>query len=243
MQGWQPRGVEYLDNPKYTYLSAWIVSGKSVGDSMAKMVFWDPVENWRRGSHQPVWIGPVLLVIPATGCSALPVRTVEVTRMVREIMVVNQLEVVLATATLAPSPATPNPQASQASACSCYPTPSPTLTRWSAQRVLQAFQSAGLEVADPRPMTADDWGLVPRLAAEGTRYFTPSVCSDFGGRIMSFASQEDLNIVRDYYDQMASYSSVLLSWIFVRDNILVQINATMPRENAAQYETTLEQHQ
>lgn len=110
---------------------------------------------------------------------------------------------------------------------------------WDTQQVVVAFLAAGLEVSNPRPMTFDDYGLVPMLAAQGTRFLIPSVRPDSGGRIMSFANEEDLTIVRDYYLQMATFGAVLFSWVFVKDNILVQINGALPEETARQYEAVL----
>ncbi len=57
---------------------------------------------------------------------------------------------------------------------------------------------------------------------------------------MSFASEKDLTIVQNYYAQMGRFSAVLYSWIFVKNNILVQINGELPEENARMYEAALE---
>jgi hypothetical protein len=104
---------------------------------------------------------------------------------------------------------------------------------------LDAFLAAGLEVSNPRPMISDDYGLVPMLVVEGTRFFISSICADCGGRIMSFANEEDQVIVRDCYSQMGRFSAILFSWVFERDNILVQLNGELAEANARMYEAAL----
>jgi hypothetical protein len=96
-----------------------------------------------------------------------------------------------------------------------------------------------LEATDSRPMISDDYGLVPMLSMDGIRFYIPSICSDCGGRIMSFADAEKLQIVRDYYGQMGRFSAVLFSWVFVKDNILVQLNGELPEADARKYEGAL----
>lgn len=106
-------------------------------------------------------------------------------------------------------------------------------------KVVQAFKSAGLEAENPRAMTKDDYGLAPMAAKEGTRFFIPSLGENSGGRIMSFASQEDLERTRKYYDDLGKSSAAFFSWVFVKDNILVQINGSLPEEKAKRYEKAL----
>ena len=162
-------------------------------------------------------------------CGFPIVRTVEVTRVVRQTVVVNQLLTIVVTAT--PASGNPTPISSLASH---------RFIVWDTQQVLEAFQSAGLEVSHPRPMTSDDYELVPMLAVDGKRFFIPSICSDCGGRIMSFANPDDLAIVGDYYAQMGRVSTILFSWVFVRDNILVQLNGELPEATARLYESALD---
>jgi hypothetical protein len=78
------------------------------------------------------------------------------------------------------------------------------------------------------------------LAIEGTRFFIPSVCADCGGRILSFSTKKDLTIVQDYYAQMARFGAVLASWVYVKDNILLQINGELPEAGAQKYAKVLE---
>jgi hypothetical protein len=161
-------------------------------------------------------------------CAAPAIQTVEVTRIIQQTVVVTRLIELVITATYGP------PGSAQSSTL----TPSPFVV-WDAQQVLDAYLAAGLEVSNPRPMIADDYGLVPMLSLDGVRFYIPSICSDCGGRIMSFADAEKLQIVRDYYGQMGRFSAVLFSWVFVKDNILVQLNGQLPEANAGEYEAAL----
>lgn len=180
--------------------------------------------------HLPVKIIVICLIFLAllSGCSYPFVQTVEVTRVVPQTVVVTELLVIVETAT---------PGSMEPTLAAITPQP---FIKWTTQQVEDAFLAAGLEVSNPRPMTTDDYGLVPMLAVEGTRFFIPSICADCGGRIMSFANQEDLTIVQNYYAQMGRFGAVLFSWVYIKDNILVQINGELPEENALMYQAALE---
>ncbi len=192
----------------------------------------------KQGSHLPGLVR-FLLILPIllSSCASSAIQTVEVTRVVHETVIVNQLLEVIITTTPIPAASTINPNLTP-EACACIPTTPPFIV-WNTQQVVNAFTAAGLEVENTRPMTADDYGLVPMLAVEGTRFFIPSVCADCGGRILSFTSEKDLTIVRDYYAQMGKFGAVLFSWVFIRDNILVQINGELPEATARLYEQAL----
>lgn len=169
----------------------------------------------------------LICIVLLTGCGYPVIQTVEVTRVVKQTVVVTELLAIVVTATPSGG-STP------------MPTSSHPFMVWDTQQVVDAFMAAGLEVSNPRQMTTDDYGLVPMLATQGIRFFVPSVCSDCGGRIMSFTNEEDLIIVKDYYAQMARFGAVLFSWVFIKDNILVQINGELPEETARMYEVALE---
>ncbi len=174
-----------------------------------------------------IGIGVICLAL-LSGCIYPLVQTVEVTRVVPQTVVVTELLVIVETST-------PGNLEPTAAATTAQP-----FIKWTTQQVVDAFLAAGLEVNNPRPMTTDDYGLVPMLAVEGTRFFIPSICTDCGGRIMSFANQEDLTIVQNYYAQLGRFGAVLFSWVYIKDNILVQINGELPEENARMYLVALE---
>lgn len=119
------------------------------------------------------------------------------------------------------------------------PTPTPAYIRWQTEQVVEAFQAAGLEVDSPRPMTADDYGLAP-MAYEGTRFLIPSVCGECGGRIMSYDSPAKLEAGRQYYNELKNASAAFFSWVYVKGNILVQINGELPHDQAQRYSDVLD---
>lgn len=111
--------------------------------------------------------------------------------------------------------------------------------KWTSSQATEAFVAAGLEAENLTPMTKDDYGMAPLVAVEGTRFFVPSICDDCGGRVMAFDSQEDLDAVKEYYVKLGEGSALFFSWVFVKDNLLVQINGDLPEEQARQYEAAL----
>lgn len=107
--------------------------------------------------------------------------------------------------------------------------------KWKVAQVESAFKSARLEFATPRAMTSDDYGSVPRVAKEGVRFFIPSLGGQKGGRIYTFRTAIDLQTVQQYY----SSQSGTPPWIFIKDNILVQIHSDLPENRANQYKSAL----
>jgi hypothetical protein len=77
-------------------------------------------------------------------------------------------------------------------------------------------------------------------AKEAIRFLIPSLCADCGGRLYSFTSAENLELMRSYYVRLGEASAILFSWVFVRDNLLVQINGSLPEAQARKYEAALQ---
>jgi hypothetical protein len=175
----------------------------------------------------------ILLVGMIASCSPAPIPTqelIEVTKIVEQTVIVTQLvtELVLVTAT--PEPHTPTPE----------PTPTSNYAKWTSQQVVDVFKSAGLEAESTTVMTKDDYGMAPMVAVEGTHFYIPSLCSDCGGRIFSFDNPEDQASMKSYYDELAKASALFFSWVFEKDNILVQINGDLEEVKANQYKAVLE---
>ncbi len=111
--------------------------------------------------------------------------------------------------------------------------------KWTSAQVVDAFRDAGLDVGNPRPLTKADYGLAPYVGKEGTRFFIPSLGSDRGGRIISFENAEELARLQKYYVDAGKASAAISSWVYVRDNVLVQINGSLPEDRARRYEDAL----
>jgi hypothetical protein len=110
----------------------------------------------------------------------------------------------------------------------------------SSSHAVEVFKRAGLEVGETWPMKKPkDYGLGPTVAIEGTRFLIPSLGEDKGGRVLSFSSKEDLEKSRRYFDELGKASAAFWSWLYVKDNLLLQINGELPEEKAKQYEQAL----
>jgi hypothetical protein len=120
------------------------------------------------------------------------------------------------------------------------PTATPVFEVITPEQVIAAFKAAGLEAENPMPMTPADYGLAPMVATKGIHILIPSMCSDCGGRIFSFANSADREIMADYYNKFARASAALFSWVFEQNNILVQINGDLPQTQAMKYKQVLD---
>lgn len=140
---------------------------------------------------------------------------------------------------IAAGSSTSTPPTSTTSSAGTTPTaPATTFNKWTVAQAQSAFKTAGLEFANPRPMTNEDYGNVPRVAKEGLRFFLPSLGGQKGGRVYSFSTATDLQTVRQYYESGQS-GAAAKPWIFVKDNILVQISGDLPESRANQYKNAL----
>lgn len=128
--------------------------------------------------------------------------------------------------------------------------------KWTIDQVVEAFNAAGLPCEEVREMIEEDYrlegkvcpvgldlttklGPPPMEALEGSRFFASSVCNSCNGRILSFASREDLEELRDWYIGRGQEFCIFESWLYEKDNILVQISGDMPEDMAGQYEAVL----
>jgi hypothetical protein len=149
-----------------------------------------------------------------------------------------------ASASLIASASTPSPQDSISLAppalqnsSAITPTAATGLKQWTTAQVLAAFKAARLEAANPRPMSQEDYGQVPMVATEAIRFFVPSLGGTKGGHVYSFATDADLETVRKYYQNGSGAAKP--PWIFVRDNILVQLNGELSSAQAQRYQSAL----
>lgn len=121
------------------------------------------------------------------------------------------------------------------------PTTEPTTESASAVTVAQvaeALQASGVEVGEVREMTIEDYGMAPK-ADEGLRFLLPGLGDDKGGRIMLYEDPEVLERARDYYVELGQQSAMLYSHVFVLENILVQVNGTLPQDQADMLESAI----
>lgn len=105
-------------------------------------------------------------------------------------------------------------------------------------KVIQAFKDAGLEAENTSTLTKEDYGVAPYVCA-GTRFLIPSIGVDKGGRVFQCDNDKDRDALVSYYTELGKVSAAFYSWVYVKDNIVVQINGDLPEETASQYETAL----
>lgn len=146
------------------------------------------------------------------------------------------LPALLLLAGCSPASSPPAQNTPPSSAVSPAPTAEP-FAKFKVEQAVKALQDAGLEVKDPRPYTTDELhkSPVPLTMKEAVRFLVPSVCNDCGGRVFSFDSPDDLEQVKRYYEGLGRASGVLSSWVFVKENILIQINGRLPEAKAKKY--------
>jgi hypothetical protein len=56
---------------------------------------------------------------------------------------------------------------------------------------------------------------------------------------LNFANSEALATSQSYYVELGARKAAYFSWVFVKDNILVQINGQLEETRARQYEQAL----
>ena len=189
------------------------------------------IDRWKAlPKRTRTWILIIAIIILLYLCSMLTSCTPQIQEVIvtqihtQQVEVTREIEVtrfVVVTATLPP------------------PTPTSTFQRWSYQQAQQAIMNAGLEFENVREMTTDDYGLAPMNALEGYRFIIPSLCADCGGRLYIFDDPQKLCQMKEYYDGLAEVSAMFFSWVFVQDNVLIQISGDLPEAQALQYQQAL----
>ena len=116
-------------------------------------------------------------------------------------------------------------------------TPTPSIRRWGAPHIVRAIRAARLECEDTHPLTAEEYGAIPALAAEGIRFSTPSLCPDCGGLVLSFDNPNHLETTKMYF--IETNHPAAPAWVFVKDNILLQLSGQIPESQALEYGNVL----
>ena len=104
--------------------------------------------------------------------------------------------------------------------------------------LIAAFKSAGLEAESPYQMGHQDYGLAPYVCY-GVRFLIPSLGLDKGGRLFVCADPGEQAALAGYYQAFGKGSAAFFSWVFVKGNVIVQINGDLEEATARQYESVL----
>lgn len=116
--------------------------------------------------------------------------------------------------------------------------------KWTSADVLDAFERAGLEVENVRPMEPTDYGLGPKLTTEGVRFYMPSMEKDptgkeTSGRILIFESAKDVAKTSSFYEDLGKENALFFTWVFTKDNVLLRLDRSVPEVHAREYEAIL----
>ncbi|MCA9902806.1 MAG: hypothetical protein KC547_03025 [Anaerolineae bacterium] len=124
-------------------------------------------------------------------------------------------------------------------ACTQEPPP-PPFERYEAQQVIDALNAAGATVQAPvqdlvvgrnAPSTFNNRIVfeIPRIAPDG-------------GQILTFRTQADLQAWQDYITGLRNDPNTRRSvtYVFVKDNVMLQLNANLTNAEATQYQSALE---
>jgi hypothetical protein len=87
-------------------------------------------------------------------------------------------------------------------------------------------------------MTKQEYGQAPQVC-NGTRFLIPSLGPDNGGRVFICSDAGDRAALTGYYNGLAAMGSIYVSWVFVKGNVVVQINGMLPDETARKYEAAI----
>ena len=105
--------------------------------------------------------------------------------------------------------------------------------------VITAFRSAGLMAEVIQGASKDERdGLSPFMVID-TRRFRISANDEEMGMVLSFANRYDMEQLKNYYLRLNRSLPQFGSWLFVKDNILLQINHEVPESKARAYAAVL----
>jgi hypothetical protein len=109
---------------------------------------------------------------------------------------------------------------------------------WRAPDVFRSLQATGLDVeALPGGKKNDELGM--SVHVDEIRFRTHAGTILVGGIILTFDSEDDLVQMMNYYRMLGQALPAAKSWVFSRDNVLIQINGDLPAEQAKRFEEAL----
>lgn len=106
--------------------------------------------------------------------------------------------------------------------------------------VIAAFHSAGLDAEVVRGTTKDERDGFSTGMVVDARRFRISDKEGEMGMVLCFESPGDLAQMRNYYQRLNRALPQFGSWLFVKDNVLLQINHEVPEQTARAYAAVLE---
>ncbi|MEP7294178.1 MAG: hypothetical protein ABI835_20490 [Chloroflexota bacterium] len=131
-----------------------------------------------------------------------------------------------------------------ASACSVLnPPPQPTaipFQRLSAEAVFNAFARAGLQMQNPEKNTDVQGRGAPTEFSDRYLFEIPRI-APAGGQVIVFANADQLQAWQDYIERLRGDSSTRrdVVYVYVKDNIMLQLSASLTNQEASAYRDAL----
>jgi hypothetical protein len=126
-----------------------------------------------------------------------------------------------------------------ASALANYYTPADLFAQWQTADVLSALQASELNV-EVLPSGKKDGELGMFIPVEEKRFRVHIDGKDADGVILTFYSKDDLVKMENYYQELGQALPRFKSWVFVTDNVLLQINGNLPENQAVRFEQAVD---
>ena|SRR5918999_1565369 len=107
--------------------------------------------------------------------------------------------------------------------------------------IVAAFRDNDLPVGDSYPVEdLAGWNSspIPKTHEQGTHFDIPGHGKGYGGQVFVFENQDDLQVMRDYYENIENLpvsGPSLHSHLYTDGLVLLQINGDVPKTDADQY--------
>lgn len=106
------------------------------------------------------------------------------------------------------------------------------------EKVVDVFADSGLDFEQPTKMQARDYGMAPYVC-EGARFLLPTLGRDSGGRVFVCKNKADRDRLATYYKNLGKQSAAFFSWVFVKGNVVLQLNGKLDEDAAKEYGSTI----
>jgi hypothetical protein len=107
------------------------------------------------------------------------------------------------------------------------------------------FRDQGLEVGDSYPIEEDPGHakfIGPKTYQEGTRFLLPSAGEDTGRQVYTYASRDDLEVMKNYWESLnEDTSGMLYSQVYDKGTVLVHITGQFSKGEADRYSQVLQE--
>lgn len=111
---------------------------------------------------------------------------------------------------------------------------------WRSGEVIAAFHQAGLPAEVVRGATKDGRDGFASLMVTDAVQFRLSDEDMEMGTVFCFKNKSDLERLKSYYQSLNESLPQFSSWLYVKDNVLLQINHEVPEEKARTYAAALD---